>query len=122
MRERLRELRELVDLDCEAARAETEELRERLHADADALALLEDDLHLRRGTVSDSLPELERELGLVETRIERILEYRMRLNQTVEDAILNGDGTIRTDDETGGDADGDGDGTAPENPGAAGAD
>ena len=109
LQEQLDELsaqKELVDLDCDEASTQLAELKQHLNLDANTLELLEDGYRLKHGTISKSLSEMEKEIAKVEKRIAFILKFRTNFNHVVEDAIFNGDGTILTSDETGGNSDG----------------
>lgn len=106
---------ELVELDCDAAQAQLEEMKARMGADADTLVLLENGCQLKHGTISKALDEMNKEIEKVEKRIAFILKFRTKFNQTIEDAIFSGDGTILTSDETGENLDGIGSTASSEN-------
>ena len=112
---KLNEQREMVELDCDAAKKQAEELKAHIHLDAETVALLEEGDRLKHGTVSKSLEEMEREIEKTEKRIAFILKFRSKFNQIVEDAIFSGDGTILAGDEAGGITDGVGSTTPSEN-------
>ena len=107
--------KELVELDCDAAQAQLEEMKAHVESNTDTLVLLENGYQLQHGTVSKALDEMNREIEKVEKRIAFILKFRTKFNQTVEDAIFSGDGTILTSDETGENLDGIGNTTSSEN-------
>lgn len=112
---KLNEQRELVELDCDAAKKQAEELKTHIHLDAETVALLEEGDRLKHGTVSKTLEEMDREIEKAEKRIAFILKFRSKFNQIVEDAIFSGDGTILAGDEAGGITDGVGSTTPSEN-------
>ena len=70
------------------------------------LELLESEGRLKHGSISKTLQEMDKEIEKVEKKIVFIIKYRTKFNQVVEDAIFNGDGTILTSDEAGGNANG----------------
>lgn len=105
---------ELVNLDCEQAQRQLEELQAQWNMDQESMTLLEETGRLKHGSVLRSLQAMQEELDKVEKRIAAIIRYRSRFNQAVEEAIFNGDGTILTTEEAGGNADGDGSTAAPE--------
>lgn len=105
---------ELVNLDCEQAQRQLEELQAQWNMDQESMTLLEESGRLKHGSVLRSLQAMQEELDKVEKRIAAIIRYRSRFNQAVEETIFNGDGTILTTEEAGGNADGDGSTAAPE--------
>ena len=105
---------ELVNLDCEQAQRQLEELQAQWNMDQESMTLLEETGRLKHGSVLRSLQAMQEELDKVEKRIAAIIRYRSRFNQAVEETIFNGDGTILTTEEAGGNADGDGSTAAPE--------
>ena len=109
------EMREALELDCDLAQKELEDIKERLSLDDNTIELLNDGHKLKYGTVTKTFDKMKEELSVVEDRIAFILKVRKKIDRSVEDAILRGDGTIRLDDETGGITNGDGETTAPEN-------
>lgn len=118
LQEQLSELnvqREVVELDCDAAKEQLEELKTHVSLDAETVALLEEGDKLKHGTVSKTLEEMESEIEKAEKRIAFILKFRSKFNQIVEDAIFSGDGTISAGEEAGGIADGVGSTTPSEN-------
>lgn len=112
--EELKIQQELVEIDCDAAQAQLEEMNARVGADTDTSVLLENGYQLKHGTISKALEEMNKEIEKVEKRIVFILKFRTKFNQTVEDAIFSGDGTILTSDETGENSDGIGNTTSSE--------
>ena len=113
--EELNSRQELTELDCDAAQAQLEEVKARVGADADTLVLVENGYQLKHGTISKTLDEMNKEIEKAEKRIAFILKFRTKLNQTIEDAIFSGDGTILASDETGENLDGIGSTASSEN-------
>ena len=110
---------EFLTLDCDTASEQIKEMDTRVHLDSDTLTLLEDDSILKQGSVSKTLTKMEKEIEAVEKRIALILNFRAKFNNTVENAILSGDGTISNSEESGGASNGDREGTPSENTTAA---
>ena len=98
--------REVIELDCDAAKEQLEELKTHVRLDAETVALLGEGDRLKHGTVSKTLEEVDSEIEKAEKRIAFILKFRSKFNQVVEDAIFSGDGTISAGEEAGGIADG----------------
>lgn len=107
--------REVIELDCDAAKEQLEELKTHVRLDAETVALLGEGDRLKHGTVSKTLEEMDSEIEKAEKRIAFILKFRSKFNQVVEDAIFSGDGTISAGEEAGGIADGVGSTTPSEN-------
>ena len=107
--------REVIELDCDAAKEQLEELKTHVRLDAETVALLGEGDRLKHGTVSKTLEEVDSEIEKAEKRIAFILKFRSKFNQVVEDAIFSGDGTISAGEEAGGIADGVGSTTPSEN-------
>jgi hypothetical protein len=102
----LEEQKELIDLDCDASQKQVDEIKAQVNLDAETAELLESEGRLKHGSISKTLQEMDKEIEKVEKKIAFIIKYRTKFNQVVEDAIFNGDGTILTSDEAGGNANG----------------
>lgn len=102
----LEEQKEVAELDCEAAQAQLEEIKAHLQLDQETIDLLEDGYQLKHGSISKTLAEAAKELEIAEKKIAFILKLRERFNNSVDDAILCGDGTIPASEEIGENTDG----------------
>lgn len=102
----LEEQKEVAELDCEAAQAQLEEIKAHLQLDQETIDLLEDGYQLKHGSISKTLAGASKELEIAEKKIAFILKLRERFNNSVDDAILCGDGTIPASEEIGENTDG----------------
>lgn len=97
---------EVKRLDCERTQEELNCLRAQMKGDEDTLALMEEEPFLTGNSVRRTLEEIAKKMEAAERRMGQIIALREKINDTVQQAITQGDGVLPIDDELGGGQDG----------------
>lgn len=106
-----------LDMDCEAAGRELETLKSRLGDDEDTAELMREEPLLKDNSALRTLERVRGELEAAEKRMGLVIRLREKLNSSIQQTILSGSGFIPLSEEQGGgEADGDGSGPAEEDP------
>ena len=106
-----------LDMDCEAAGRELETLKSRLGDDEDTAELMREEPLLKDNSALRTLERVRGELEAAEKRMGLVIRLREKLNSTIQQTILSGSGFIPLSEEQGGgEADGDGSGPAEADP------
>lgn len=105
---RAKNLEEIQSLDCQHAECELAELREQLEDDKDTLELMREEPFFNGKTLGALMEETWEKLETMEMRLGQIIFLREKINQSVQQAILQKDGTLALEHELGGLEDGGG--------------
>ena len=106
-----------LDMDCEAAGRELDTLKLRLGDDEDTAELMREEPLLKDNSALRTLERVRGELEAAEKRMGLVIRLREKLNSSIQQTILSGSGFIPLSEEQGGgEADGDGSGPAEADP------